>query len=506
MENTQYNFSLSEQRLCDFFGKKARARRQARRCRRRGGAEQAQQNVSATEYVDQEEDTEVTVATLTEKRDAIQAKMDKAGEDFSNVEGIMTAKGYYEAAEELNKFYQEEYLTKVAEHEGELYEDYMPVRAKHKEAQENPIYQQQLVQQCGRCQYYRWIMIRRQKEIDEHERTLDGLLNKYDKVVDGLIGKLSRETDRVENEYYEEITVTVTNVITGEEKPVTAEIKEEVKEVKSTLNEIAEAEVEAENKGVEIKSGEEPVEDLAEKVASEKGIELARIIAKCTVDEVNHDFFEKLGENGVEAQEIMKVGIEAGKDDAQITEEIIEKYGAELTDNEKKIIIKVIQKAKELKERIERDYSPKMEKFKENVIKFRNKWEIYRAKVSGTKKEHADAMVKIRNEVWRNAPSKGSGPNGKISLQDVVDFKDWLSNKKQELRDENFALGRDFDKKSMREKRKIERLTETHHAKIKVLNIYIAQLTDGLREADYNALPKKRAEEARAERGGGTAS
>ena len=333
MENTQYNFSLSEQRLCDFFGKKARARRQERRCKRSGGQEQVQQSVSATEYVDQEEDKEVTVETLTEKRDAIQAKMDKAGDDFSNTEGIMTAKGYYEAADELNKFYQEEYLKQVAEHEGELYEAYIPIRAKHKEAQDNPIYQKQIVQQCGRCQYYRWILVRRQKEMDEYERQLDGLLDKYDDVVNGLIRELDRETDRVENETYEEVTVTITNATTGEERIETVDIQEEVEETLEDIDEIVaaeESEEEGVSEGAEIVTTDETVETVAERLVGDNGQETGETIIENVETEIKHNFLDQLKEP--EAQTHMEAGVEAGKDDIKIMEELSKKYEVKLND------------------------------------------------------------------------------------------------------------------------------------------------------------------------------
>ncbi|MDP7247719.1 MAG: hypothetical protein QF741_03795 [Candidatus Peribacteraceae bacterium] len=306
MENTQYSFDSGEHRLCNFFGKKGRARRQTRRARRKGGAEQAQENVDATEYVDQEEDTKVTVETLTEKRNKIQENRNVAVDKFESIKKKMETKGYNEAAEELNKFYQEEYLKQVAEHEGELDEAY----AKHEEAQENPIYQKQITKQCGRCYYYRWIVVRRQKEMDEHERTLDGLLDKYNVVVNGLMRKLSLETDRVENEHYKVEKVTVTNVITGDERIETVDVQEETQKVVTTLDEKADLEVAAKNgdENAEVQLADRPsIEEMAEETAQANGNAAAEVIANNADSEVKHIFFEKLGKEGSEAKKLVEV-------------------------------------------------------------------------------------------------------------------------------------------------------------------------------------------------------
>ncbi|MDP6575677.1 MAG: hypothetical protein QF755_04275 [Candidatus Peribacteraceae bacterium] len=195
MEHTQFNFSPSESRLCDFFGKRARARRQERRSRRRGGQEQAQQNVSATEYVDQEEDKEVTPESLKEKRSKIQERMDAASKKFKKLEEQLKARGQDKAAEELSKYYQEEYLKNTKGPESVLAKEFVPLSEEHSKIKQNPKYQKQVTRQCGRCQYYRWILVRRQSELDELERGMDKVLDKYA----DMVGKLEGYMDNIGN-------------------------------------------------------------------------------------------------------------------------------------------------------------------------------------------------------------------------------------------------------------------------------------------------------------------
>ncbi|MDP7454803.1 MAG: hypothetical protein QF809_04685 [Candidatus Peribacteraceae bacterium] len=503
MENTQYSFDSGEHRLCNFFGKKGRARRQTRRARRKGGAEQAQENVDATEYVDQEEDTKVTVETLTEKRNKIQENRNVAVDKFESIKKKMETKGYNEAAEELNKFYQEEYLKQVAEHEGELDEAY----AKHEEAQENPIYQKQITKQCGRCYYYRWILVRRQKEMDEHERTLDGLLDRYDEVTDKLTRNLSREADRVENDYYrvEEVEVKKTDPDTGEETVEVKEIniQERVEETIVDIEEIVEkeeAEEQAEAQGEVIEVIEEDVktvEEVAEELV-EDGQEIGETIIENVEEEIKHNFLDQLKEP--EAQTLMEAGVEAGKDDVKIMEELSKKYEVNLNDDEKVAVKKEIakfRKAREIREKVEKDYGPKMERFKEGVGEWIGKWEIARGRASGAARERCTAMVKLLREVHNAVPQKGTGPDGKITLKDLVDYKQMLVDKRSQLRNEDFARGKDFDEKWGGERREIVRLTETMHTQVRYLNIYIAQLTVDLKEADYNQIAEKRRQEGR---------
>ena len=510
MEHTQFNFSPSESRLCDFFGKRARARRQERRSRRRGGQEQAQQNVSATEYVDQEEDTEVTVETLNEKRDKIQENMNVAGDNFKSIKEKMKVKGYDEAAQELGRYYQEEYLKQVEEHSGELYNAYEPVRAKHEEAQENPIQQKQITKQCGRCYYYRWILVRRQKEMDEHERTLDGLLDDYDTVVDKLTRNLSREADRVENDYYrvEEVEVKKTDPATGKETVEVKEIniQEEVKETVTVIEEITEneeAEKQAEesgkpSEGAEVMDSNTPSkEEVAENLVR-KGQKIGEIIINGAVAEILHNFFDKIKDPEA-YKTLIAAEVKEGEDVIKIMEELSEKYGVDLTNDEKEALRTELANYKtgnEIKEIVHDDYGPKMKKFKEGVGEWIGKWEVTRGRASGAAREHRTAMIKLLREIYAAVPEKGTGPEGKFVLRDVVDFKQMLADKRSLLRNEDFARGRGFAEKSMNEKRKIERLTKTMQTQVRYLNIYMAQLTVDLKEADYNQMAEKRRRES----------